>query len=180
MSRRITDVPPRDMPHSAHPEPPMWNRGMATRLTTSSSISKASPAAFSSMWWMLSFPSITPLGSPVVPDVYSCRAMSSTAPSYPVSRGARSAIQSSKPTLRARSEAPPRSASVLGSPSTTTRRTDGSPLAMPARQGRNSGCTTSTSARASSMTAAISAGARRQLTATFTAPARDPPNSTSK
>ena len=35
MSRRITEWPPRDMPPSAHPVPPMWKRGMATSETVS-------------------------------------------------------------------------------------------------------------------------------------------------
>ncbi len=69
MSRRITEVPPRDMPLKAQPDPPMWNSGIATRLTVRSSISNASPAARSSMTATLRLASITPLGSPVVPEV---------------------------------------------------------------------------------------------------------------
>ncbi len=69
MSRRITEVPPRDIPLNAQPEPPMWNSGMATRLTVSSRISNASPAASSNIAATLRFPSITPLGRPVVPEV---------------------------------------------------------------------------------------------------------------
>ena len=63
---------------------------------------------------------------------------------------------------------------------TTSRRTSGSPLFIPARHGRYSRWTTRTSARESSMTAAISAGASLQLTATFTIPPSDPPKRVSK
>ena len=44
-SRRMTERPPRDMAHSAQPDPPMWNSGMATRLTVSSEMLKVSPAS---------------------------------------------------------------------------------------------------------------------------------------
>lgn len=58
----------------------MWNRGMATRLTVDSSMPKASAPASSIMVEMLRLASITPLGSPVVPDVYSCIDTSSGSP----------------------------------------------------------------------------------------------------
>ena len=95
MSRRITDVPPRDIPLKAQPLPPMWNSGMATRLTVRSSISKAPPAACSSMTSRFLLASITPLGTPVVPDVYNCMDTSSGSPSCPGSVAGRSQSQSS-------------------------------------------------------------------------------------
>ena len=81
-SRRITERPPRDMAHSAHPDPPMWNSGIATRLTVSSpmvNVSPASPMAVA----RFAFVSMTPLGSPVVPEVYSCMLTSVGAPTWP-------------------------------------------------------------------------------------------------
>ena len=70
-SRKMTERPPRDMAHSAHPEPPMWNSGIATRLTVSSPMTKVCPASPIAVA-RLAFVSMTPLGSPVVPEVYSC------------------------------------------------------------------------------------------------------------
>ena len=67
-SRRITERPPRDMPQRAQPEPPMWNSGMATRLTVSAEMLKVRPASDTAVE-RLALVSMTPLGSPVVPDV---------------------------------------------------------------------------------------------------------------
>ena len=57
-----------DMAQSAQPDPPMWNSGMATRLTVSSEMVKVSPAAPMAVD-RLALVSMTPLGSPVVPEV---------------------------------------------------------------------------------------------------------------
>ena len=67
-SRRMMERPPRDIAHNAQPEPPMWNSGMATRLTVRSemlNVSFADPIAVE----RLALVSMTPLGRPVVPDV---------------------------------------------------------------------------------------------------------------
>ncbi len=64
----MTERPPRDIALSAQPEPPMWNKGMATRLTVSSPMSKVFPAAATAVD-RLALVNMTPLGSPVVPDV---------------------------------------------------------------------------------------------------------------
>ena len=56
------------MAHSAQPEPPMWNSGIATRLTVSSVMLNVLPASEIAVD-KLALVSITPLGSPVVPDV---------------------------------------------------------------------------------------------------------------
>ena len=68
MSRSTTEWPPRDIPASAHPVPPMWNSGMATIDTVSASMRKASTAP-DRMVAMLSPEIMTPFGSPVVPEV---------------------------------------------------------------------------------------------------------------
>ena len=57
---------PTYMPADAHPPPPMWNSGIATRLTLSGSNSHISRAS-GSRAKKLSLDSITPLGRPVVP-----------------------------------------------------------------------------------------------------------------
>ena len=64
----MIDRPPRDMAHSAQPDPPMWKSGMATRLTVSGEMWKVTPASAMAVD-RLALVSITPLGSPVVPDV---------------------------------------------------------------------------------------------------------------
>ena len=64
----MMDRPPRDIAQSAHPEPPMWKRGMATRLTVSSSMLNVSPASPTAVE-RFALVSITPLGNPVVPEV---------------------------------------------------------------------------------------------------------------
>ncbi len=62
-----TSVPPRARATFAHPDPPMWNSGMATSETEASSTSQASATSISPE--QLSLVSITPLGCPVVPEV---------------------------------------------------------------------------------------------------------------
>ena len=93
-SRRITERPPRDMPHSAQPEPPMWNSGMATRLTVSAVMLKVWPASDTAVE-RLALVSMTPLGSPVVPEVYSCMLTSSGRPTCPGSASAHPSSHSS-------------------------------------------------------------------------------------
>ena len=78
----ITDVPPLNMPAMAHPEPPMWNSGMATMLTMSSLNPHVSLAS-GSRANRLSLESITPLGRPVVPEEYSWNATSEPLGSTP-------------------------------------------------------------------------------------------------
>ncbi len=68
MSRRMTEWPPRDMPHRAQPVPPMWNSGMATNETVSAPMWKTWSASFR-MHEMFLPEIIAPLGSPVVPEV---------------------------------------------------------------------------------------------------------------
>ena len=65
-SRRITLVIPTYMPATAHPPPPMWNSGMATRLTPPGKNSHISSAS-GSRAKKLSLLSMTPFGRPVVP-----------------------------------------------------------------------------------------------------------------
>ena len=65
-SRTITLVAPSCIPAVAQPPPPMWNSGMATRLTASAENSHMSVATGSNRK-KLSLLSITPLGRPVVP-----------------------------------------------------------------------------------------------------------------
>ena len=72
-SRKITDVQPSYIPAVAQPPPPMWNSGIATRLTASPSSSQMS-FAIGSRLKKLEFESITPFGRPVVPDEYSWKA----------------------------------------------------------------------------------------------------------
>ena len=45
MSRRMTECPPRDIPHRAHPVPPMWKSGMATSETVSAPMWKTRSAS---------------------------------------------------------------------------------------------------------------------------------------
>ena len=79
MSRRISAgstsrmrmfVPPKKNPETPQPLPAMWNSGMATRLTESASNDQTSPAA-GSISKKFRLTSSTPLGRPVVPEVYS-------------------------------------------------------------------------------------------------------------
>ena len=93
-SRRITERPPRDMAQRAQPEPPMWKRGMATRLTVSSVMLKVIPASEIAVD-KLALVNITPLGNPVVPEVYSCMLTSPAAPTWPGSIGSHPANHSS-------------------------------------------------------------------------------------
>ena len=72
----ITLFIPTYCPAVAHPPPPMWNSGMATRLTLSGANSHMSRASGSSAKKLL-FDSITPFGRPVVPLEYSWNATSS-------------------------------------------------------------------------------------------------------
>ena len=66
-SRTMTSSHPAVRPTHAHPPPPMWNSGIATRLTESgrkpSRLLNPSIAVKRFL-----FVSITPLGRPVVPD----------------------------------------------------------------------------------------------------------------
>ena len=64
----MIDRPPRDIAHSAQPDPPMWKSGMATRLTVSSEMLKVSPAEPIAVD-RLALVSMTPFGRPVVPEV---------------------------------------------------------------------------------------------------------------
>ena len=66
---------------------------MATRLTVSASMLNV-PAASPMAVARLALVSMTPLGNPVVPDVYNCIDTSSGTPTWPGSTGARSASQS--------------------------------------------------------------------------------------
>ncbi len=100
-SRTMTDRPPRDIAHSAQPEPPMWKRGMATRLTVSSVMLKVSPASPTAVD-RLALVSITPLGKPVVPEVYSCMLTSLRSPTWPGSSGGHPATHCSKVTAAGR------------------------------------------------------------------------------
>ena len=65
-SRIRTLVAPWNIPATAHPPPPMWNSGMATRFTESGPSSHISVATGSSAK-KLSLDNITPFGRPVVP-----------------------------------------------------------------------------------------------------------------
>ena len=69
----------RDMAQSAHPDPPIWKSGIATRLTVSSEILKVLFAAAMAVD-RLPLVSMTPFGNPVVPEVYSCMLTSSSVP----------------------------------------------------------------------------------------------------
>ena len=73
----MTLVHPLYMPATAQPPPPMWNSGIATRLTVSGSNSQISLATGSSPK-KLALVSMTPFGRPVVPLEYSWKAMSSS------------------------------------------------------------------------------------------------------
>ncbi len=106
----------------------------------------------------LSLVSITPFGSPVVPDVYSWNATSAPAPAAPGSVGA----LRREAALRSRASGRDRRSRRSSRPT----RVSGSIFSM---CGTNSGPTMTTLAPASSMICAISVGASRQLTATFTA-----------
>ena len=66
-SRTMTLVQPSYIPAVAHPPPPMWNSGIATRLTESGENSQISLATGSNPKKLVLL-SITPLGRPVVPD----------------------------------------------------------------------------------------------------------------
>ena len=63
----MTLVQPSYIPAVAQPPPPMWNSGIATRLTASGVSSQMSFATGSSPKKLV-FVSITPFGRPVVPD----------------------------------------------------------------------------------------------------------------
>ena len=67
---------------SPQPEPAMWNVGITT-WDTDSGVKSQFFGTSSMNEKRLRLLSITPLGSPVVPDVYSCRQMSSSVPSTP-------------------------------------------------------------------------------------------------
>ena len=67
MSRTITDVAPSYIAAVAHPPPPMWNSGMATRFTPSSDSSHMLFATGSRPKKFV-LVSITPFGRPVVPE----------------------------------------------------------------------------------------------------------------
>ena len=86
MSRRMIECPPRDMPHRAHPVPPMWNSGMATSETVSAPMRKTWSASVR-MHAMFCPEIIAPLGRPVVPEVYSWVTTSSGPGSKPGSDG---------------------------------------------------------------------------------------------
>ena len=64
----MIERPPRDMAHSAQPDPPMWKSGIATRLTVSSPMWNVMPASEMAVE-RFALVSITPLGRPVVPEV---------------------------------------------------------------------------------------------------------------
>ena len=72
----MTVLAPWYIPATAHPPPPMWNSGMATRFTLSGRSSHI-PVATGRRAKKLSLDSITPLGRPVVPLEYSWKATSS-------------------------------------------------------------------------------------------------------
>ena len=65
----MTEWPPRDMPHSAQPVPPMWKSGMATSETVSGPIWKTSTRLRLRMQEMFRPEIMAPLGRPVVPEV---------------------------------------------------------------------------------------------------------------
>src|SRR5688500_11444254 len=85
-SRINADVAPMAQPTRPHPEPAMWKVRITTELTECGpnphvrGIASMEPLK-------LALASITPLGSPVVPDVYSWRQTSSLADSVPGSSG---------------------------------------------------------------------------------------------
>ena len=72
ISGTSTLVAPHVRPTSSQPIPPMWNSGIATRLMELSSTDQysGSPAV---RLERLRLVVCTPLGRPVVPEVYSCR-----------------------------------------------------------------------------------------------------------
>ena len=62
-----TSVAPRARPTIAHPDPPMWNSGIATRQTLDASTDHS--RATSSSAEQLALVISTPFGRPVVPEV---------------------------------------------------------------------------------------------------------------
>ncbi len=64
----MTECPPCDIPEIAHPVPPMWKSGIATRDTVSGAMSKTWSAT-SRIVEKLDAESMTPFGRPVVPEV---------------------------------------------------------------------------------------------------------------
>ena len=75
--RKITEVHPSYIPAVAQPPPPMWNSGIAMRLTADSSL----PDVLGG-WQQaeeVRVRELTPFGRPVVPDEYSWNAVSSGA-----------------------------------------------------------------------------------------------------
>ena len=67
MSATSTTRAPNDRQTSAKPDPPMWNSGIATRPTDSSSNPQCPPTESSAA--KLPCESSTPLARPVVPEV---------------------------------------------------------------------------------------------------------------
>ena len=94
MSRTMMLLHPFHIPAVAQPPPPMWNSGMATRLTLlSSSCTMATDGGTSAT--TLELVSSTPFGRPVVPLEYSWKATSSAAASMPGSPAGAAAMASS-------------------------------------------------------------------------------------
>ena len=69
ISRTTTSVVPAYMAASPQPQPPMWYSGMATRARVPSRISGASMRMPGMPLKRLSWVSMAPLGTPVVPLV---------------------------------------------------------------------------------------------------------------
>jgi hypothetical protein len=63
-------VPPTRIVGITDPMPPMWNRGVATKLTSSSPPSWKARMMLRAWAWRLRCDKTAPLGRPVVPDVY--------------------------------------------------------------------------------------------------------------
>ena len=86
-SRRITVRHPKYRPTAAQPSPAMWNIGISARLTDCPGTNPQISPARRKVFIKLEVVSMTPLGKPVVPDVYSWNATSPGAATAPGSAG---------------------------------------------------------------------------------------------
>src|SRR3954452_7705088 len=127
--------------------PPTWNIGSGVSDTVSASNDHTGTCrhAAARLRWVVS----TPLGTPVVPDVYICRTGSSASPRAPGSTGDAAASHAS-----------------YSSPTVTTRRSCGTPAATSTATSTNSGPANNTGAAASVTIADSSRAASRQFSGT--------------